>query len=277
MVIKISALIYTIASITVITLMIMRPAVEVETHLSDPKNIHVNNDSAATQTDVTSTSAATLETNMEVTTPASDTLPETEVAPSVDATTTVAPVIESAETAAPASTTEVITAPPLNNGVSPTNSTEATIPAAPIVTTPDTAMPVPVPVNPAIVIPSNPPIAPTNPSSVITPSLTPVEATPTTIMPQSNNSLDTETQAITDEAQALTATQVAAPSVTNPTSVDGETPTFPNTDAIVTNISSDPTVVEPPSLPLDTPLSSNQLTPPSNVIDAPLAEEIKKK
>jgi len=266
MVIKISALIYTLASIAFITLMIMRPAVEIAPQQAVQTNITVNNDNSTTNTEVDGTTASVSATtaipNETMGNDASSIVPSAPITESMTAT----PTVESSANTIP----EVPAVIPVQND---TNTIVPTASEYPVVPSNGNSVTTTMPTEPATVAPvATPPSVPvtTMPVETPTPIVTPNEVipTPTAPIPVSPQSV-APNEAIPTTSVAMTTTPLLAAPVSK------QQVTFPNADLNTTPAQAPP-VVE--SLQANATLTD--LNMPSNVINTPLvdvlAENVKK-
>jgi len=271
MVIKISAFIYTLASIAFITLMIVRPAVEIEVQPVQ-NTITVNTDSRTTNTEVDSTP-----------TPIA-----TATNPSLgDDPLNTAPTVTEGMIVTPTPTSETPTTMPLQNDTYtiaptvsenstniPTNNTSSTVSTtAPIgapATTPATAAPTSIVVPPA---PSNPVTTTPIQNPITAPNVTPTEVLP--VSPQSHSG-NTESQTV---AAIQSTTAIATPLQAVP--VSEEKLTFPNSGLTTNTIPNQALPAVDSVQPIATSAATSAgLNMPSNVINTPLvdvlADDVKK-
>jgi hypothetical protein len=150
MIIKISALIYTLIAITVITLMIMRPPIDIATNQNTPSEVAVQNPTTTEASDIQATE------NSNNTIP--NELPATTIPPMPVSVTpeTAANSVESS-----ANTTEAIVTPAMPVTPAATETVEVPIPSAVTPVDSNTA------INPSPVMPSIP-VAPSAPDTALT-------------------------------------------------------------------------------------------------------------
>ena len=255
MLIKISALIYTLASIAFITLMIMRPAVEIETQPVQNNTITVNADNPInTESDSTITPIASPNENV-------DNIPVNTSSTATESTTSaidnaampeVPTTMPAAGEIAPQNSTEAVVPTPLEN-VTDTNQINSTAPTT-IPTSPPATTVIPATVAPAPVVapPSHPVTTTPAENPVVAPSAVPTEASPTPVSPQShlNNPENQGGNVVHNSALAAPASE--------------EQVVFPNANTTIPN-----QVTTPSVKPIVTD-AVQQI--PSNVIDTPLAD-----